>query len=256
MKKFNKAFTLAEVLVTIGVLGVVAALTMPTLIANQKEAALKAQFKKAYSLFANAVFQAQSEMGYPAYCSYWQDGKRACSTACTKKNSYNECISWTCADGTPLPSRYNGPRENCDKFEEQLFTKTLKVVKFCQNNALANGCIDETYKGTDEVKLEQNPDYEYGFNPNADFGSNNIKNKYSAWVLANGMVIIKYGTYKANYPIYTIDINGHKKPNKWGYDIFTFQLQGTNDGITKVAPTTYATEKGGKTAAQMLQNKD
>lgn len=248
MKKLKNvrkhAFTLAEVLVTLGIIGVVAALTMPTLMANHQKAVQKAQFKKAYSLFSNAVFQAQAQMGYPAYCSYW-DGARACSTKCTKYNSYNECISWTCADGSPLPARYNGPRENCDKFEEELFTKTLKTVKFCQNKALENGCITSAYKGVDQVKSEQNPD--------SGYGSNNIKNKYSAWILDNGMVIIKYGTYKSNFPIYTIDINGHKKPNKWGHDLFTFQLQGNNDGISKVAPSTYAIEKGGKSTEAMMK---
>ena len=256
MKKLKNvrkhAFTLAEVLVTLGIIGVVAALTMPTLMANHQKAVQKAQFKKAYSLFSNAVFQAQAQMGYPAYCSYW-DGARACSTKCTKYNSYNECISWTCADGSPLPARYNGPRENCDKFEEELFTKTLKTVKFCQNKALENGCITSAYKGVDQVKSEQNPDSETGFNPDSGYGSNNIKNKYSAWILDNGMVIIKYGTYKSNFPIYTIDINGHKKPNKWGHDLFTFQLQGNNDGISKVAPSTYAIEKGGKSTEAMMK---
>lgn len=248
----KQAFTLAEVLVTLGVIGVVAAITMPTLMSNHKKSVQKAQFKKAYSLFSNAVFQAQAQMGYPAYCSYWDWG-RPCSTKCTKYNSYNECISWTCADGSPLPPRYNGPRENCDQFEEELFTKTLKTVKFCQNKALANGCITSDYKGVDQVKSEQNPDSETGFNPDGGYGSNNIKNKYSAWILNNGMVVIKYGTYKSNFPIYTIDINGHKKPNKWGHDIFSFKLQGNEDGITKVAPSTYAIEKGGKSTDAMMK---
>ena len=35
---------------------------------------------------------------------------------------------------------------------------------------------------------------------------------------------IKYGQFKGSVPIYTVDINGHKKPNKWGHDLFTFQL--------------------------------
>ena len=71
MKTNYSAFTLAEILITLGIIGVAAALTMPVLIAKQKQAVLNAQFKKAYSLFTNAVFQAQAQMGYPAYCSYW-----------------------------------------------------------------------------------------------------------------------------------------------------------------------------------------
>ena len=48
MKKLKNvrkhAFTLAEVLVTLGIIGVVAALTMPTLMANHQKAVQKAQF--------------------------------------------------------------------------------------------------------------------------------------------------------------------------------------------------------------------
>ena len=47
--KRNAAFTLAEVLITLGIIGVVAALTMPSLIANHKYKVLQTQFKKAYS---------------------------------------------------------------------------------------------------------------------------------------------------------------------------------------------------------------
>ena len=43
------AFTLAEVLITLGIIGVIAAMTMPTLIANHRKTVLKTQFKKAYS---------------------------------------------------------------------------------------------------------------------------------------------------------------------------------------------------------------
>lgn len=257
MKKLKNvrkhAFTLAEVLVTLGIIGVVAALTMPTLMANHQKAVQKAQFKKAYSLFYNAVMQTQAELGYPVYCTYWDVNPTGCTAKCTKNNEYGTCIAWKCSDGSAIPTNYNGLRANCDKFEEHLFTKTLKVVKSCTSKALANGCLTDAYKGTDKVKEElnsSNPDYKA--DPNADFSDTNIKNKYSAWVLSNGMVIFKYGTYKANYPIYTIDINGHKKPNKWGYDIFTFTLKGNADGITQMVGSNYATEKGGKTAQQMI----
>ena len=53
MKRF--AFTLAEVLITLGIIGIVAALTMPTLIAHYKAKVLEAQFKKSYSTLTNAT---------------------------------------------------------------------------------------------------------------------------------------------------------------------------------------------------------
>lgn len=258
MKIKKYAFTLAEVLVTLGVIGVVAAITMPALINNYQRIVLKNQFKKAYSLLSNAVFQTQSNLGYGVGCSYWDESENSgCpSTICTAKDPiYNTCKSWKCSDGNALPSNYNGPRFHCSIFEQELFNKTLKPIKFCNNNGLANGCIPKDYRGTDKVKTEQNPNSTYPYNPSADFSDSNIKNKYSSWVLSNGMIIIKYGTYTSeSFPVYTIDVNGAKKPNKWGHDIFTFSLKGnTLSGITKVAPACYANEKGGKCAVDMLK---
>ena len=51
----NKAFTLAEVLITLGIIGVVAAITMPTLINNIQDYTFKKQWKKAYSDLSNAA---------------------------------------------------------------------------------------------------------------------------------------------------------------------------------------------------------
>ena len=48
-------FTLAEVLITLGIIGVVAAMTMPTLINSTQGAQYKAAFKKALSVLSQAV---------------------------------------------------------------------------------------------------------------------------------------------------------------------------------------------------------
>ena len=53
-KKFN-AFTLAEVLITLGIIGVVAAMTMPTLINQTNGAQYKAAYKKALSAISQAI---------------------------------------------------------------------------------------------------------------------------------------------------------------------------------------------------------
>ena len=50
------AFTLAEVLITLGIIGIVAAMTMPALIENHQSSVLQQRFKKAYSSMAQ-VFQ-------------------------------------------------------------------------------------------------------------------------------------------------------------------------------------------------------
>jgi prepilin-type N-terminal cleavage/methylation domain-containing protein len=52
----HNAFTLAEVLITSGIIGVVAALTMPSLIANYQGRGTVTKLKKAYSTFTNDIF--------------------------------------------------------------------------------------------------------------------------------------------------------------------------------------------------------
>lgn len=56
MRLSNKsAFTLAEVLITLGIIGVVAAMTMPTLMNSTQGAQYKAAYKKALSALSQAV---------------------------------------------------------------------------------------------------------------------------------------------------------------------------------------------------------
>ena len=54
MTKF-KGFTLAEVLITLGIIGVVAAMTMPTLINSTQGAQYKTAYKKALSVMSQAI---------------------------------------------------------------------------------------------------------------------------------------------------------------------------------------------------------
>lgn len=49
MSRRNLGFTLSETLITLGVIGVVAVLTLPTFIKNKNEKELEAAFKKSYS---------------------------------------------------------------------------------------------------------------------------------------------------------------------------------------------------------------
>lgn len=252
----RKGFTLAEVLITLGIIGVVATLTMPSIINNIQKTILKNQFKKAYSLFSQGVMQAQVNLGGAVNCSFYKDGRQTCKTKCTNRNEYGSCTAYTCEDGSPLPQNINGEVNECGQFEEELFTKTLKTVKFCEKDALTNGCLTNQYKGTDKVRKEQ--DSNIDVDPNTGFSDSNIKNKYPTWILSDGILIIKSGPYKSGNPIYAIDINGHKGPNKWGYDIFIFRLTGDIDGIKNITDggnlSPDYSEKGGKTTAQMIRD--
>lgn len=62
LDKSQVGFTLAEVLITLGIIGVVAAMTIPNLINNYKAAKLKSQFLKTYSILQQ-VFKQMDDDG-------------------------------------------------------------------------------------------------------------------------------------------------------------------------------------------------
>lgn len=58
--RFN-AFTLAEVLITLGIIGVVAAMTIPILIQNSQEQEYKTAYRKAYSVLSQSLLYAKND---------------------------------------------------------------------------------------------------------------------------------------------------------------------------------------------------
>lgn len=64
MKRYT-GFTLAEVLITLGIIGVVAAMTLPSLVGKYKEKQHISQVKKAYSVLSQAFLMAKNEYGSP-----------------------------------------------------------------------------------------------------------------------------------------------------------------------------------------------
>ena len=72
-KKRKTAFTLAEVLITLGIIGVVVALTMPSLIAHYQKKILVTQIKKAYSTINEGFRQIMVNDGCTDYAcaGFW-----------------------------------------------------------------------------------------------------------------------------------------------------------------------------------------
>ena len=81
------AFTLAEVLITLGIIGVVASLTLPSVIHKYKTEVLKTQFKKSYSSLSQAVLLAREDIGvvnFKSYCTYWDGESYSNSAECSQ----------------------------------------------------------------------------------------------------------------------------------------------------------------------------
>ena len=194
----KKGFTLSEVLITLGVIGVVSAITLPTVINKAQLFILKNQYKRVYSNYSNALQKYILDNGVPD-CYYREDGS-------------------------------GGNSANCLGFYEDLFTKYFKSIKYCEGNALSDGCV---------------PKYS-SYVPNAGcayFNENYINNIDKVWVLNDGSIHISYGSNA--YPIFLVDINGKKGPNKGGYDLFSFDIYKKGDTAVLSAGGCVQIEKGG-----------
>lgn len=80
----KQAFTLAEVLITLGIIGVVASMTLPTLIQNNKNKEVEAKLQKIYSVMNQAVMMSEKDNGPKEYWSF------KCSTD-EENNAQDDC---------------------------------------------------------------------------------------------------------------------------------------------------------------------
>lgn len=103
----KNAFTLAEVLITLGIIGVISALTLPAIIQNQKNKEIVTRLQKTYSILSQAVLFAQNE--------------------------YGPSETWNIVD-----NNQNSTREIFSYFEPH-----LKIIRKCGNKS---GCWADTTK--------------------------------------------------------------------------------------------------------------
>ena len=227
------AFTLAEVLITLGIIGIVAAMTLPTLINKSQQMILKNQFKKTYSTLTQALLKAQVDYGSKPACHY----------------GLNRSLT---------PPMIGGTISNveCSAFNPY-FLKSLNIVQTCKGNAYDKGCIPK-YKGFDTMAVEQNPDLSEEeavdkVKGQPGFHEQSILYKNFVYVLADGSLIIANGGKLSPY-LFAVDVNGNKGPNKWGYDLFTFFTAADEKTDLMLIGTTYLVEKGGKTTREMIKD--
>ena len=91
LSSYNKGFTLAEVLITLGIIGVVAAMTMPVLIANHKKNVTITRLQRAYNILSNVFVRAQVDYGDIQNCGL-ADNKGTVSEAESNKKLFDSFI--------------------------------------------------------------------------------------------------------------------------------------------------------------------
>ena len=89
--KLKNGFTLAEVLITLGIIGVVAALTIPTLIGNYQKKEVAVRLQKMYNTIQNAISQAELENG-PSETWTFKDDTEAIDFYNTQIKSKMQCV--------------------------------------------------------------------------------------------------------------------------------------------------------------------
>lgn len=144
-----KAFTLAEVLITLGVIGVVSAMTLPTLIQNHQKQVTVTQLKKAYSEFAQALQKAEVEHGLMETWDF---------NASNFDNNYSEQIKY---------------------FGENYIFPYIKTVKICIPTS--NECWADDIKTIGDVKKT-----DYFTNSHTDFVSFVTASGYTVYYWLHG----------------------------------------------------------------------
>jgi len=213
--KINKvAFTLAEILITLGIIGVVAAMTIPALMNQANDVELKNKFKKEYSVFSQAILQIQTDNG---------------------GDLTNALTNMSSAEGAPADSQ---------KWRDLLATK-VTTIKNCDPGVGASltygGCFGSSYKyfasASDPFAIQAWIDTSVRYSGVMSDGAS-----YSVYQSANGNTCSTNFSGKTNAcSALTIDVNGVKGPNKFGKDMYGVEI--TNTGLITI--TQYGDDCGG-----------
>ena len=192
----RSAFTLAEVLITLGIIGVVAAMTLPTLIQKQNDRQIVTSLKKNYSILAQALVKSQLQLGF---FETWE------------------------IDTSDANPEEGGTPANMKKVYNAIKPE-LKILKECEDIA---GCwhkgitkdLNSNNASRDSIGIGQGIlIFRLADGTNISIDDQGVTN----------LKLLGSNYNKSTY-IFWVDANGDKKPNTIGRDIFAFIL--TNKGL-------------------------
>ncbi|MEE3349891.1 MAG: type II secretion system protein [Candidatus Gastranaerophilaceae bacterium] len=186
-----RAFTLAEVLITLGIIGVVAAMTLPTLIQNHQKAQTVSQLKKSYAVIQQAVELIRADY-----------------------------------DGSDMLGM---PFVHTQFQHPQYFDVNMFAEEFSKHLNYSERGSNDTYSTDLRMCLPADSTKYYKFASGQRQTAMGIVNKW--WILNDGSCIgirsIGSWTWDDNtHIIIYVDINGSdKNPNQFGKDLFSFELK-------------------------------
>ena len=177
MKSNSKpAFTMAEILISLTIIGVIAAITLPSLIGNVNERAWDTQRRALHARMAQAIAMMPALNGFGEYSATWQAGDCTAGTYCNDSitihndttamsfvtkglakvfelknicdhNHLTDCglpesIKKTDNSILPLPTKLS---EYTDRFLKRWFLKDPEINNLSNDNVLPNGVGRDSY---------------------------------------------------------------------------------------------------------------
>lgn len=195
--KYKRAFTLAEVLITLGIIGVVAAMTLPSVINNYKIKQLRTAFMRSSSVIQNAANLTASEFGYGSF----------------KELSSSMCGTVSKGDSAACKT---SNQQNFVAINDFFISQLDIVKKYTYLNILSLRLNVKNYSG----QYDFNYSTLYGISSGSSGGNGNL------YLLKDNSAIsgmIFYYHEPSDGISLTFDTNGpHKGPNRYGYDIFLY----------------------------------
>lgn len=190
-----KGFTMAEVLITIGVIGIVAAMTLPGVIKNYQRKVLETQFKKSVSIISQVILNTKSDLSIDKlaeFCTTLEDNLTYPYQDICYDSFYKNFVKIAGENKYSNNNfRYNIRRESAEK----IYTYNGKQIVTWANGLAGMG----------------GPIFNTNLMPDGSFIN---------------MSIIENKFYIA------VDTNGQKGPNKLGHDIFLFSIDKKNDTLS------------------------
>ena len=194
------AFTLAEVLITLGIIGVVAAITIPILSTKVQVKVLENQFKKADAMFQQALKTTFQEAGYDSVRDLESTGDK-------------------------------GQKEAAQELEEinKIWISQFSGATTITNNRLYSQGVSHVYN----ILGGKYPNNYY-----FDSGSRTVYLLKNGMLVTSLRAEVDGATLPV-YITFKFDTNGpYKGPNRLGHDIFKYTSIGSNFSLTNMCNPT------------------
>ena len=193
MRSKRFGFTLAEVLITLGIIGVVAAMTLPALTAKYQKIVTATQLKKAYSTLAQAFTMAQKD--------------------------YGDISGWNFKPENPEEGDSTSLKTALNMFANIYIKPYVNIMTDCGTGQETSRSCFYTWYATDGTAIKQTS------NNNAYYFILNNS------ILVKMSYDNNAGDYTMGSVLMYVDINGRQKPNTISKDIFVMYLKSGNNRL-------------------------